>query len=93
MLTDTIKWIEINWKVLDTNNDNRSIIGSTEVGRIRKLDLEDLMLFLGHDDVYHRDIRNGWPMRQLSFFVLSVLQPIWGLEGSTHFGMIPESGT
>jgi hypothetical protein len=32
MLTDTIKWIEINWKVLDTINDNRSIIGSTEEG-------------------------------------------------------------
>ncbi len=31
MPTDTIKWIEINWKVLDTINDNRSIIGSTEV--------------------------------------------------------------
>ncbi len=31
MMTDTIKWIEINWKVLDTINDNRSIIGSTEV--------------------------------------------------------------
>jgi hypothetical protein len=30
MPTDTIKWIEINWKVLDTINDNRSIIGSTE---------------------------------------------------------------
>ncbi len=31
MPTDTIKWIEINLKVLDTINDNRSIIGSTEV--------------------------------------------------------------
>jgi hypothetical protein len=31
MPTDRIKWIEINWKVLDTINDNRSIIGSTEV--------------------------------------------------------------
>jgi hypothetical protein len=33
MPTDTIKikWIEINWKVLDTINDNRSIIWSTEV--------------------------------------------------------------
>ncbi len=32
MLTDTIKWIKINLKVLDTINDNRSIIGSTEEG-------------------------------------------------------------
>ena len=67
--------------------------GHAEVGRIRKLDLEDLRLFLGCNDVYHRDIRNGRPMRQLSFFALSVLQPIWGLEGGTHFGMMPESGT
>jgi hypothetical protein len=32
MPTDIIKWIEINLKVLDTINDNRSIIGSTEEG-------------------------------------------------------------
>ncbi len=31
MPADTIKWIEINLKVLDTINVNRSIIGSTEV--------------------------------------------------------------
>ncbi len=37
--------------------------GHAEVGRIRKLDLEDLRLFLGRDDVYHWDIRNGRPMR------------------------------
>jgi hypothetical protein len=67
--------------------------GHAEVGRVRKLDLEDLMLFLGRDDVYHQDIRNGRPMRQLSFFALSVLQPIWGLEGGTHFGVMPEFGT
>ncbi len=30
MPTDIIKWIEINWKVLDTINENRSTIGSTE---------------------------------------------------------------
>jgi hypothetical protein len=67
--------------------------GHAEVGCIRKLDLEDLGLFLGHDDVYHRDIRNGRPMRQLSFFALSVLQRVWGLEGGTHFGVMLESGT
>jgi hypothetical protein len=38
MPTDTIKWIEINLKVLDTVNDNRSIIGSTEVGYIISID-------------------------------------------------------
>jgi hypothetical protein len=66
--------------------------GHAEVGRVRKLDLEDLGLFLGHDDVYHRDIRNGRLMRQLSLLALSILQPIRGLEGGTHFGVIPESG-
>ncbi len=64
-----------------------------EVGRVRKLDLEDLGLFLGRDDVYHRNVRNGWPMRQLPFPALSVLQPVRRLEGGTHFGMLPEVGT
>jgi hypothetical protein len=35
MLTDTIKCIEINWKILDTINDNRSTIGfkiKTQIG-------------------------------------------------------------
>jgi hypothetical protein len=67
--------------------------GHAKVGRIRKLDLEDLGFFLGRDDVYHRDVRNGRPMRQLPFLALSILQPIWRLEGGTHFGVIPESGT
>ncbi len=67
--------------------------GHAKVGCIRKLDLEDLRLFLGRDDIYHRDVRNSWPMRQLPFLALSVLQPIWGLEGGTHFGVMPESGT
>jgi hypothetical protein len=64
-----------------------------EVGRIGKLDLEDLRIFLGRDDVYHGDVRDRRPMRQLSLLALSVLQPVWGLEGGTHFGMTPESGT
>ncbi len=67
--------------------------GVNEVGRIRKLYLEDLGFFLGRDDVYHLDLRNGRPMRQLPFLALSVLQPVWRLEGGTHFGMMPESGT
>ncbi len=46
--------------------------GHAEVGRVRKLDLEDLMFFLGRDDVYHGDVRNGWPMRQLSLRALRV---------------------
>jgi hypothetical protein len=66
--------------------------GHAEVGHVRKLDLEDLRLFLGCDNVYHRDVWNGRPIRQLSLLALSGLQPVWGLEGGTHFGMMPESG-
>jgi hypothetical protein len=58
-----------------------------------KLDVEDLEYVLGHDDVNHRNVQNGWPMRQLPFLTLSVLQPVRRLEGGTHFGMLPESGT
>ncbi len=64
-----------------------------EVGRIGKLDLEGLRIFLGRDDVYHRDVRDRRPMRQLPLLALSILQPIWGLEGGSHFGVMPESGT
>jgi hypothetical protein len=32
-------------------------------------------------------------MRQLSLLALSILHPIWELEGGTHFGVMPESGT
>jgi hypothetical protein len=67
--------------------------GHAEVGCVRKLDLEDLRLFLERDDVYHQVVWKWWPMRQLSFVALSVLQPVWGLEGGTHFGVMPESGT
>ncbi len=67
--------------------------GHAEVGCVRKLDLEDLVFFLGRDNVCHQDVRNGWPMRQLSLLSLSVLQPIRRLEGGTHFGVMPESGT
>jgi hypothetical protein len=69
------------------------IDGHAEVGHVRKLDLEDLGFFLGSDNVYHRNIRNGQPMRQLPFLALSVLQPVRGLEGGTHFGVLLESGT
>ncbi len=69
------------------------VYGHAEVGRVRKLDLEDLGFFLGCDDVYHRNVRNGQPMTQLPFLALSVLQPVWRLEGGTHFGVLPESGT
>jgi hypothetical protein len=47
--------------------------GHAEVGRIRKLDLEDLGFFLGRNNVYHRNVQIGRPMRQLPFVALSVL--------------------
>ncbi len=67
--------------------------GHAEVGRIRKLEFEDLGFFIGRDDVNHRNVRNGRPMRQLPFLALSGLQPVRRLEGGTHFGILPESGT
>ncbi len=66
--------------------------GHTEVRHIRKLDLENLRFFLGHDDVYHWYVRNGRPVAQLPFLALGILQPIRRLEGGTHFGLLPESG-
>ncbi len=69
------------------------INGHAEMGCVKKLDFEDLRLFLGRDNVYHRDVRNGRLMRQLSLLALSVLQLVWRLEGGTHFGVMPESGT
>ncbi len=67
--------------------------GHAEVGHVKKLDLEDLGFFLGRDDVYHRNVRNGQLMRQLPLLALSVLQPIKRLEGGTQFGVLPESST
>jgi hypothetical protein len=67
--------------------------GHAEVGCIRKLDLEDLGFFLECDNVYHWDVRNGRPMRQLPFLALSILQPVRRLEGGTCFGVMPESST
>ncbi len=38
------------------------IDGHAEVGRIGKLDLKYLRIFLGRDDVYHRYVRDRRPM-------------------------------
>ncbi len=64
-----------------------------DVGIIRKLDLENLRIFLGCDDVSLRYVWDGRPVAQLPFLALSILQPVGRLEGSTHFGILPESGT
>ncbi len=65
----------------------------TEMWRVRKLDLEKLRFFLGRDDVNHRYLRNGRLVGQLPFLALRILQPVQRLEGSTHFGILPESST
>ncbi len=64
-----------------------------ELGLIRKLDLQGLRFFLGHDNVYLRHVQDGWSVAQLPFLALSILQPVRSLEGGTYFGMLPESGT
>ncbi len=64
-----------------------------KVGLTWKLDLQGLRFFLGRDNVYFRYVRNGWPVAELPFLKLSILHPIGRLEGGTHFGVLPESGT
>jgi hypothetical protein len=64
-----------------------------EVGLVRKLDLQGLRFFLGHDNVYLRHVWNGRPVSQLSLLTLSIIQPIGRIEGGTYFGMLPESST
>jgi hypothetical protein len=64
-----------------------------DVGIIRKLDLVNLRIFPGHDNVHLRYVWDRQLVAQLPFLALSILQPVGGLEGSTHFGVLPESGT
>ncbi len=63
------------------------------VGVVWKLDLQHLRIFLGRVDVRIRYIRAGRPVAQLSFLALRVLELVGRLEGSTHFGILPEYGT
>jgi hypothetical protein len=37
--------------------------GDADVGRVRKLDLQELRFFLGHDDVYHWYVLDRRPLR------------------------------
>jgi hypothetical protein len=64
-----------------------------EVGLVWKLDLQDLRFFLGRDNVYLRHVQDGRSVAQLPFLPLSIIQPVGSLEGGTHFGVLPESGT
>ncbi len=69
------------------------VYGHVEVGLVWKLDLQGLWFFLGHDDVHLRYVQDGQLVAQLPFLALTILQPVGRLEGGTHFGVLPESGT
>ncbi len=73
MPTDTIKWIEINLKVLDTINDNRSIIGSTEIGCLYSIQYKSI--FGAPDKVRCDTCDNARPLSQ-----------VWGIEPNTSLG-------
>jgi hypothetical protein len=67
--------------------------GHFEVGIIRKTDLEVFRFFLGRDNVRLSYVRDGRQVVQLPFLALRILQPVRRLEGSTQFGVLPESST
>ena len=67
--------------------------GHIEMGIIWKPDLQDLRFLLGRHNIRLSGIRDGRPVAQLPFLALRILQPIGRLEGGTHFGVLPESGT
>jgi hypothetical protein len=67
--------------------------GHVDMGIVRKLDLQDLRFLLGCHDICLSNIRDRWLVAQLPFLALRIPLPIGSLEGSTHFGMLPESGT
>ncbi len=67
--------------------------GHVEVRIVRKPDLEDLRFVLRCDKVRLSHVQDGWPVAQQPFLAVRILQPIRRLEGSTHFGIMPESST
>ncbi len=84
----------------DCNNVHKVLLGVTtgvnvhvDVGIVGKLNLVNLRIFLGRDDVHLRYVRDGQLVAQQPFLALSILQPVWRLEGSIHFGVLQESGT
>jgi hypothetical protein len=52
-----------------------------------------LRFFLGRDNIHLSYVQDGQPVAQLPFLPLRILKPVGRLEASTHFGMLPESGT
>ncbi len=86
--------------VEDCNNVHKVFLGvptgvngHIEVGIVGKLDIQDLRFFLGGDNICLSYVQDGRPVAQLPFLALGILQPVRRLEGSAHFGVLPESGT
>ncbi len=67
--------------------------GHVDMGIIRKLDLQDLRFLLGRHNIHLSGIQDGQPVAQLPLLTLRILQPAGSLEDSTHFDVLPESGT
>ncbi len=67
--------------------------GCVEGRTVWKLDLQTLRFFLGGYKIFLRDIGNGSPVAELPFLAFRILQPVRSLEGSTHFGVLPESSS
>ncbi len=67
--------------------------GHVEAGIIWKLDLQNLRFLFASYEIRLRDIQDGWPIAQLPFLAFRIFQLVGRLEGSTHFGIMPESGT
>jgi hypothetical protein len=65
----------------------------TEVWHVGKLHLVKLRFFLGLDNINDRYVRDRRLVRQLPLLAFPILQPLGRLEGGTHVGVLPESGT
>jgi hypothetical protein len=84
----------------DCNNVHKVFLGvptgldvHIDVGIIRKLDLQHLRIFLGREDIHLSYVWDQRPFAQLPFLTLRILQLVRTFEGSTHFGVLPESST
>ncbi len=56
--TEDRNYVRNVFLVVPTGEDRNA-----DVGVIGKLDLQHGGIFLGRDDIYHRYVRNGWPLR------------------------------
>ncbi len=90
MPTDIIEKIEINLKVLDTVNDNRSIIGSTEACTMHSLAWDD------PEDKKnaHNVIRASTPSQVIDLpkppdHIILDINPIKGIKWPCHLNLLP----